>query len=66
MAPPPNISRKPVQNFIDGEEAKPALPPRQGSSGMGSGGGGSGRSLIDDEPEDMGRLGEWEVLRPGR
>jgi inositol-1,4,5-trisphosphate 5-phosphatase len=48
-----------VQNLIDDDGEKPALPPRTGS-------GGGGRSLMDDEPEDVRSMGEWEVLRPGR
>jgi inositol-1,4,5-trisphosphate 5-phosphatase len=64
MAPPPSVSRRPVQNLIDGDERKPTLPPRQGSNGSTRGGGGGGRNLMDDDPQDMGRLGEWEVLRP--
>jgi inositol-1,4,5-trisphosphate 5-phosphatase len=66
MAPPPSMARKPVQNFMDDDE-KPALPPRQGSNDGSSRGVRGGRGLLDDdEPEDLGRLGEWEVLRPVR
>jgi hypothetical protein len=62
MATPPNMTRKPVQNLIDGDE-KPALPPRTGINGSGRVG---GRNLMDDEPEDLQNLREWEVLRPAR
>lgn len=47
-------------SLMDEEGGKPPLPPRTGS------GGGRGRSLMDDEPEDMGSLRGWEVLQPGR
>ncbi|KAI4951112.1 hypothetical protein J4E91_003817 [Alternaria rosae] len=60
MAPPPNMTRKPVQNLIDDDGDKPALPPRTGS------GGSSRRNLMDDEPDDMRNMGDWEVLRPVR
>jgi inositol-1,4,5-trisphosphate 5-phosphatase len=65
MAPPPNLARKPIQNLIDGDDDKPALPPRINTNGSGRGGGG-GRSLMDDEPEDMQNMRDWEVLRPVR
>jgi hypothetical protein len=66
MAPSLSMARKPVQNFMDDDE-KPALPPRQGSNDGSLRGVRGGRSLLDDdEPEDLGRLGEWEVLRPVR
>lgn len=60
MAPPPHLTRKPVQNLIDDDGDKPALPPRTGS------GGSSRRNLMDDEPDDMRNMGDWEVLRPVR
>lgn len=69
MAPPPNLTRKPVQNLIDADDDfhKPALPPRTNTNGGArSGGGGGGRSLMDDEPDDMQNMRDWEVLRPGR
>jgi endonuclease/exonuclease/phosphatase family metal-dependent hydrolase len=67
MAPPPNLTRKPVQNLIDDDFEKPALPPRTGTGGSSRIGGRGGRSLMDDEPEDMRNMGgDWEVLRPAR
>ena len=67
MAPPPNLTRKPVQNLIDDDFEKPALPPRTGTGGSSRSGGRGGRSLMDDEPEDMRNMGgDWEVLRPAR
>lgn len=66
--PPPRRSvaeRKPVGsgavgNLIDASEERPALPPRTGT------GLGRGRSLMDEEPEEMESLKGWEVLRPVR
>ena len=72
MATPNSSARKPVQNLIDGDE-KPPLPPRTGtglssaSNGSNGGRGGIGsRNLMDDEPEEMQSLKDWEVLRPVR
>lgn len=65
MAPPPNLARKPIQNLIDDDDHKPALPPRTNTNGGGRSGMG-GRSLMDDEPEDMQNMRDWEVLRPVR
>ncbi|KAF1845724.1 uncharacterized protein K460DRAFT_355505 [Cucurbitaria berberidis CBS 394.84] len=70
MATPSSTARKPIQNLIDGDE-KPPLPPRTGTglsmaSNGSSGRRGGGRNLMDDEPEDMQSLRDWEVLRPGR
>jgi hypothetical protein len=67
MAPPP-ASRKPVNggNLIDPTEDRPPLPPRTGTGlSMGSREG-RGRSLMDEEPEDMESLKGWEVLKPVR
>lgn len=64
------VAKKPVPNLIDGDE-RPPLPPRTGtglsagstgSNGRGRMGG--GRSLMDEEPEEMAGLRDWEVLRP--
>lgn len=65
MAPPPNLARKPIQNLMDDDDHKPALPPRTNTNGGGRSGMG-GRSLMDDEPEDMQNTRDWEVLRPVR
>lgn len=68
--PPPRRSmadRKPVGtghgvgSLIDTTDDRPALPPRTGT-----GLSGRGRSLMDEEPEEMESLKGWEVLRPTR
>jgi hypothetical protein len=64
MAAPPDLTRKPVQNLIDDDGEKPALPPRTGSNGSSRRGGDGAKSLMDNEPEDMRSMGDWEVLRP--
>jgi hypothetical protein len=59
--------RKPVGvgnsmvSLIDGSDERPALPPRTGT-GLSA----RGRSLMDDESEEMENLKGWEVLRPVR
>lgn len=65
--------RRPVGNFLDEDTDKPPLPPRTGtglsteSNVSSRAGRGTGRNLMDDEPEDLGSLGRgWEVLQPGR
>ena len=67
MAPPP-MGRKPVNdgNLIDDSMEKPALPPRTGTGLSIRSREGTGRSLMDEEPEDMENLKGWEVLRPVR
>lgn len=52
-------------------EFKPALPPRTGtglSVGSSRAGGDApmSRNLLDEEPEELRNLGDWEVLRPER
>lgn len=70
VPPPPRRSvadRKPVGagnsvgSLIDAGDERPALPPRTGT-GLSA----RGRSLMDEEPEDMESLKSWEVLRPAR
>lgn len=66
MAAPPTM-RKPLPNLMD-DDFKPALPPRTGTglSSASNGRGGGGANLMDDEPEDLHNLKDWEVLRPMR
>jgi hypothetical protein len=70
LPPPPRRSmaeRKAVgvdnsmASLIDGSDERPALPPRTGT-GLSV----RGRSLMDDESEEMENLKGWEVLRPVR
>lgn len=70
LPPPPRRSmaeRKPVGvgngvgGLIDTSDERPALPPRTGT-GLSA----RGRSLMDEEPEDMENLKGWEVLKPVR
>lgn len=68
---PPKTERKPVApaSLIDTSEDKPPLPPRTGtglSAASNGSAAGRGRSLMDEEPEDMESLRGWEVLRPVR
>lgn len=69
QAPQAPSARKPVQDLLDGD-VKPALPPRTGtglsSVSNGSRGAGGSKNLMDDEPEELQSLKDWEVLRPGR
>ncbi|KAH7391763.1 SacI homology domain-containing protein [Pyrenochaeta sp. MPI-SDFR-AT-0127] len=71
MAAPPDLSKRKPVNLMGGDERPPQLPPRTGTglsmASNGSGGGrGASRNLMDDEPEDMAGLKDWEVLRPVR
>lgn len=70
--PPASTARKPVLSRAESED-KPPLPPRTGT-GLSSISNESSReqsvaptrNLMDDEPEEMHNLKDWEVLRPVR
>ncbi len=64
MATPPNLTaRKPIQSMMQGED-KPPLPPRTNSNEVGPRPIKGSKSLMDDEPEELSSLKDWEVLKP--